>query len=151
MRKLTAFIVLATALAVFHPGPAPAAPPVGQLNSFSYSYGGFHAAWEYTLFRSGDEVLLLAKGLNGVNLDVHKKLDPQVLDLLYDIMVKNDVLTWNGFSGEDRGVLDGPGFSLTVVFDNYTVTAAGYAKEPQNYQAGHRALVAFLESLVEEK
>ena len=54
--------------------------------------------------------------------------------------------SWNGFKGNARGVLDGPGFSLSVEFaGGRSISASGYAKFPQGYREGRDRLMDFID------
>jgi len=127
----------------------------GGLKNFAYSYGSFNGGQrDFTITEaSGDDVrsegryLFVAKGYNGVDLDVEVFVGQDVLDDIAAIIADNGIAEWDGFDEVDRDILDGYSFLLAAQYESGTIQASGYMKYPNNYEQGHAALSEYLESL----
>ncbi|MEA4810994.1 MAG: hypothetical protein VB108_00290 [Anaerolineaceae bacterium] len=123
--------------------------PQGPLQSFHYEFGSYNGGyWAYTLTREKEgKAHLLAKGMNGVDLNLDEEIDSKTLDQIADILDKNKVAAWNGFNERDNAILDGYGFSLKADYGEEKIEASGYMKYPKNYQIVHDSLVEILNGL----
>lgn len=122
---------------------------IGKLTAFSYEFGSFHGGYyDYIIQRKDGDLYLEGEGTNGADLDVHMKVDDQTLDDIVAILNKTDVYSWNGFDKRDNSILDGYSFSLSGTFERGDLSASGYEKYPQNYDAFHKALTGYLDELI---
>ncbi len=130
-------------------GCAGSKPYLGDITEFSYHYGSYFGGYyEYDLVLQDDAVHFTARGLNGVELDIDKEVDPSVLDDLSSAISDNHLETWDGFSESNDNVLDGYSFGLNVAYDDdRELSAGGYEMYPDNYEKVHDELVEILESI----
>lgn len=77
-------------------------------------------------------------------VDAFAEVNTEVFDSIAQIILENRIDLWDGFSKSDTNVLDGHGFSLDIEYGANSIHADGYMYEPENYQAGHEALLKFL-------
>ena len=118
------------------------------LTVFEYDYGSFNGGErKYTIRAEGAGYLFTARGYNGVDLNVEAPVNRGDLDGLAAVIRDNGIASWDGFDKRDPNILDGYGFSLSAEFESWTLEAHGYEKYPQNYEAGHAALSAYLDGL----
>lgn len=117
--------------------------------SFKYYYGGYHGGYyKYTISKVEDDIIFTAKGSNGINLDIDKKIDKSYLKELSKIINENKIYEWNGFNKHNKDVQDGYGFSLEVNYENgEVIKSIGYMEYPKNYNKIHNILTDFLESI----
>lgn len=133
--------------------PAPPAEPegydaLGPLIMFSYGYGDYFTGYyDYTVYDTADGVMLEAYGSNGVELNVEKTVPDETLEELRALIGEAGIDAWDGFDEKDEEIMDGYSFNLKAQYQNGTLAAEGYMKEPEGYEAGHQALVDFLEKL----
>ena len=126
----------------------------GRLISFYYSYNVFRSRpFEYTIERTPDQegqerILFKAEGYSQNLFSIEEEIDEAVLEDLVRIMEEENILAWDGFRQYDMEVRDGFGFTLRAAFENRTITASGYMKEPENFKAGHQRLSDYLLTLV---
>ena len=130
-------------------GCAGSKPYESSITEFSYHYGSFFGGYyEYDIVLQDNAVHFTARGMNGIELDIDKDVDPAVLKELSLVITNNHLEKWDGFSKSDDNVLDGYSFSLVAKYDDErTLTADGYEKYPENYQKVHSELVDILESV----
>lgn len=75
----------------------------------------------------------------------------EVPDRLQELYIKSGVEKWNGFDMVDRDVVDGYGFSLTIVFSNgERLTASGRNQAPENYFAFKEGVEELFRLYIEE-
>ena len=118
-----------------------------EITSFSYNYGDFDGFYNYHMTLSKEEVIYIASGSNGVNLNINKTIDKSKLKELAKIINDNNIYEWNGFDKKSN-VTDGYSFELKVYYENGEVIIAnGYQEYPDNYNAAHKALTDFLSSI----
>ena len=68
---------------------------------------------------------------------------------LESILNKYNVIKWNGFNQNDKNVLDGDSFSLSIhMEDDKDISASGYMKWPDNYKNVREELNSFFEDLL---
>ena len=127
---------------------------LGALTSFEYNYGSFNGgAYEFMIININETTSdapvyrFIAEGSNGVDMYANAEVGADVLADLKEIIVSQNIFTWDGFDKRDKNLLDGYGFDLTVAFENGSIEASGYEKYPANHAQGHRALSEFLEAL----
>ena len=131
-------------------------PPVsdpknpGALSSFHYSYGSFFdGEWEYKVYERGGNAYILAKGMNGVDLNAASRVEASVLDDITGILKEYKMFKWDGFNKSDYDVMDGYGFGLSAVYGEQELIASGYMKYPRGYWEAHEALAGYLGRLAE--
>lgn len=119
------------------------------IQEFHYFYGSYFGGyWDYSIVTEDGKTVLTANGRNGVELSVESEIPAEALEELKNILIKEDIGAWNGFSKSNDGIMDGHSFSLSVLFsDGKTIAASGYMKYPANYEAGSKALEEYLETL----
>jgi len=120
----------------------------GEIVGIEYSYGSYHGGYrEYEIYIKNDKTYLVAKGGNGIDLNINKRIDNSVLEDISEIIEDNKIYKWYGFDKSDKHILDGYSFSLIVKYkDGKEEKAHGYMKYPSNYEEGHKALSDYLES-----
>ena len=65
---------------------------------------------------------------------VEVEIDSDILNKIIDVLNKYDVIKWDGFHKNDKGVLDGDSFSLHFTYNQEKkVSASGYMMWPENY------------------
>lgn len=124
-------------------GDEPYAPlPALEIESFSYRYG----ETLLLLFRDGDGTACLFAEKDGEA--VQGTADASVLDALSDVLLREHVRDWDGFSGKGTK----QAFRLSVCFGDATeINASGSAADaPEGYAAVHEALCEILEPLLDE-
>ena len=104
---------------------------------FSYSAGMYmNSGNDYDVEINEDEEAIVRVRLDGVySEDVPEIVaDDEFLEQLSQILIRNDVPSWDGFSESNDGVLDGDSFLLSyTTTDGQIVTAHGYMMWPDNY------------------
>ncbi len=66
---------------------------------------------------------------------LEKEIDESLKDKLKEVLVKYEVVKWDGFDKNDSDVLDGDGFSFSARFkDDTSISASGYMMWPDNYR-----------------
>lgn len=124
-------------------------PSKGTATSFNYAYGSYNGGyWDYSVYTENESTYFLASGSNGVDLNINVQVDKSVLVDLTKIVMDYKVWKWDGFRKQDDNVIDGYSFYLKVVFENDTISAYGYMKEPKNYEQVHEVLESYFEELV---
>ena len=113
---------------------------------FHYEYGD--SRWnhgEFWIWTENDSTYFegLATGID-VPIDAFAEADAGVFDSILQVIHDNNIDLWNGFYKSDNQVSDGHGFSLDFKYGVESIRAHGYMFEPENYQSGHDALLAFL-------
>ena len=121
----------------------------GEIISISYSYGSYNGGyWNYEIYKENQKTFVKAKGWNGVELNLNKQVDNNVLDDISQIVKEKEIYKWYGFNKEDKNVLDGYSFSLTIKYsDGKEGKASGYMKYPNNYTSAHKELTNYLETI----
>lgn len=119
-----------------------AALPASEIESFSYRYG----ETLFLLFRDGDGTACLFAEKDGEA--VQGTADASVLDALSDVLLREHVRDWDGFSGKGKK----QAFRLSVCFGDATeINASGSAADaPEGYAAVHETLCKILEPLLDE-
>ena len=117
--------------------------------SFEYSYGGYPGGyWDYKIYTENGKTYILARGMNGVDLNINKEIDKSILEDISKIVQENKIYEWNGFNKKSSFILDGYFFSLTIKYnDGKEVKAYGHEKYPTNYEISHEILSNYLESI----
>ena len=66
---------------------------------------------------------------------ITKTLSTSQVDELRSILVKYNIVSWDGFKKTDKDVLDGDSFSFYLKYNNdETVSASGYMMWPSHYR-----------------
>ena len=112
---------------------------MGDLESFElfYTQGyAYNADIRYKFFhKAKDNRYVVSKKPYGESEEetiVHE-VDEEFQKELETILDKYKVSSWDGFNGNDKDVLDGDSFSLTIIYSIGTVHASGYMSYPKNY------------------
>ena len=153
MKKILIFLFLITVLtgSVCADDPEPAeTPETGEaitasgaaLKEFRIIKGGYNIPQSYTLYKAGDEFLIVKNNKQFYGSDI------SAADEIIKIMDRYNIWAWDGFNENDPYVLDGEEFSLSADFtDGRSVQASGGNVFPDNYFEAFRAL----EQLFEER
>lgn len=102
---------------------------------FFYSTGnGINESVSYELKCNNNCTITVKK--EGVSDEDATKIDvdKNVLDCVEKVLNKYNVSSWNGFDKNNRYVLDGNSFSLSIDYDNKSINAHGYMMWPKNYK-----------------
>ena len=122
------------------------AVPAGGIKSFRFGESGMMMTPSYSLYRRLDAGGVRAHLMRawGSEPDGDVALSPAEEQELAGILA--GLASWDGFKGHARGVLDGPGFSLSAEFaGGRRIEASGYAKFPNGYREGRDRLMGFVE------
>ena len=88
---------------------------------------------------------ILDEGGNYLRISKDIKLTKADMKKLRDIIIDQDIVSWNGFNQSLKGVVDDYGFSLEITYeDGSKITAQGYGKSPKNYNESVKVLNGFL-------
>lgn len=83
---------------------------------------------------------------------VEVEIDSDILNKIIDVLNKYDVIKWDGFHKNDKGVLDGDSFSLHFTYNQEKkVSASGYMMWPTNYRNVRDELDNIFNGLMEDK
>ena len=108
----------------------------GNIINISVKSGSFNGGYlSYSIFMRNGEYLLTAKGSNGPDLFIENQpISSHEVEVLRRILEENNISTWNGFRGNNDGVMDGHSFDLSFVIENGSeFTASGYESYPEGY------------------
>lgn len=120
----------------------------GKCQSFTYGFGDFSTGYrEYSVFPMEGRMYFRAEGSNGADLNVLAPVEAEVLNELDALIAEHEIYGWNGFYSGSGEVPNGKSFTLRVEYENADLAAAGYAQNPDNYEAGHKALATYLAKL----
>jgi len=104
--------------------------------SFSYTTGyTINSSVVYTLNKDRDKITVSIKP-DGISEEekLETIVDSSFLSDLENILNEYNVGSWNGFDKNDKYVLDGNSFSLSIrMEDDKSVSAHGYMRWPNNY------------------
>ena len=123
-----------------------------KMISFEYSSGSYFSGYrEYSLVLEDNTVHYTARGLNGVDLNIDKYLNPSAFDKIQEIIVKNNLMDWNEFDNKDSSVSDGRSFNLTIEYEDGTeINASAYGTKdnfPNNFDTVDTELINCLDNL----
>lgn len=93
----------------------------GEMIPFSYKFSINEESATLEILNNWGEV---EKSVNLTSEDV---------TILKDALIVGKVNKWDGFNGEDPGVLDGEMFSFKVVIDGVKISASGSNNFPKGY------------------
>lgn len=132
------FIVVLVGCFVFFKDRPKKINKIEDIKSFHYSYtvGNYYEASVVYELECKDKCSLKIKRERVTIEDATiYEVDRELVDELEDILNKYNVGHWNGFDKNNRNVLDGNSFTLSIKMDNNEeVYARGYMKWPKNYQ-----------------
>ena len=107
------------------------------INGFYYSYDGTIGGNNYSISIKKDADKYILEYITMEYRDygtMTMELDQQFIDELDLICQNNKVCKWNGFSGHDKNVCDGDGFSLRIKYnDEGCVECDGMNSYPSGY------------------
>ncbi|MCL1918206.1 MAG: class F sortase [Peptococcaceae bacterium] len=115
----------------------------GDIAEFSYSASDSADGRKYKIALAGEEIILTAQMPKDTTLSIEKKLNPDDLNSLQDIILEKEIYKWDGFGQNDASEdqSDGQGFTLNVVYsDGNKISAQGRENYPDNYDQGNTAL-----------
>ncbi len=128
---------------------------LGNVREFSYSSSGMSmdSFITYRIYHRRDAdgphvILRRQRGLRQKAAEVI--LDTAALQGIETCIRDLNLLEWNGFRGNNKYVLDGEGFGLSVKFaDGTEINASGSNAFPKEYGKRMDGLLAFLDGLIE--
>lgn len=139
-------------------GSTKTAEELGALRAFKYSFGSYSGgSYVYSIASEtdddGSERVMLRSKVENIEHpeETSRVVDGSVLDELSAIIFENGIANWDGFSESDDSILDGYGFVLEAQFENGTIAAMGYMKEPRGYEKAHTVLVDYLTQIADGK
>ncbi len=104
------------------------------LEDHSGRYGAFRNSYEVNAGEDGVEVRLRLEGASEEEAVVIRT-DEAFLKRLEELLNEHRVDKWNGFDKNNKRVLDGDSFSLSIRMENgKELDARGYAVWPKNYK-----------------
>ncbi len=99
---------------------------------------------------NGDSATFKAEGMMYRDFELACELSKEEVDRLNDICMVCKKYNWNGYHGNDRYVLDGSGFELTIKYDDGTrLSAEGMNAEPEGYSDFERPMYDLLRPKVD--
>lgn len=99
---------------------------------------------------NGDSATFKAEGMMYRDFELACELSKEEVDRLNDICMVCKKYNWNGYHGNDRYVLDGSGFELTIKYDDGTrLSAEGMNAEPEGYSDFERPMYDLLRQKVD--
>lgn len=120
----------------------------GKIIHFFYSYGSYSGERIYEIEVTDDKAIIMAKGYNGVDLNLNKEISTSYLEKIQKVVDKYDINSWDGFKKTDYDILDGDGFSIIIKYENgKEISATGYMKYPKNYKKASSELRKILEGI----
>ena len=118
-------------------GDSPVDKPAGAIMGMRFYRYGYTAPLTLEYQR-----LDVEKGAMSVNDESATLTDAKFANKLDSLASKYAVYTWKGFNEAAEGVLDGEGFSLTILWQNgYALYATGDNAFPENYDEFAYALM----------
>ena len=109
-----------------------------DITAFSFQHGASLAdeCYLFKLTKDGDSVRLYAEELFSGGRIVDTMIEDDVLDQLGELMGTYHVDRWDGFDKNNKHVMDGSSFTLSVTLaDGSTISAHGSNAFPDRYQA----------------
>lgn len=137
MKKLIALaLMLCCALPAAR---AEGAAPARTVESLWFTYGGYNMPVAYNVFRLDGASWLCIDRVPA------RAVGPEVMEGLTAVAERYDLAAWDGFDGENPGVLDGTMFSFSLTFsDATTVQATGDNRFPAHYHEAAAEIEALL-------
>lgn len=113
---------------------------IKNIKSFSFSYTNGYAVNSNIIYTLKKENNKLFVSIKPYGIDDEEKLettvDSRFLSDLENILNKYNVGSWNSFNKNNKYVLDGDSFSLSVNLENgKSISAHGYMEWPNNYNS----------------
>ncbi|MBO7401789.1 MAG: hypothetical protein J6U10_02225 [Lachnospiraceae bacterium] len=111
---------------------------IADVKSFRFSYSNGSMMNSSTVYeltsKDGEYIARYKPYLIPEKLTLEIKTDKAFADTLAEIMKKNNVGKWDGYSKSDKNVLDGDSFGFSARYgDKGSISAHGYMKYPANY------------------
>lgn len=117
-----------------------------------FNISGMREGFSYTIKKDekneGRYVLECDDHSNSIS-EITCSVGEDTMEKLSQLVSDRNILSWDGFSKSMRGVLDGSGFSLEVVFEDGTyVSAHGSNSFPKNYNEFEREFLEIMGPVV---
>lgn len=121
-----------------------------EITNLKYEFGSYNGGYyKYEISKEDDIWILKATGSNGIKLNVKKEIDINDINNIQNIILKYNVIDWNGFNKSDKNVLDGYGFSLLINYSNeMKITVKGYMKYPKNYSDFEKEIHEYITEII---
>lgn len=152
LKKIILVVITIVALIL---NPIIKAKKIENLKSFSfiYSTGYYKDASVIYELKYNDKWILYYKG-DGISDEdtISYEVDENLIERLENILNKYEVSRWNGFNKNDKYVLDGNSFSISINYnENNSVSAHGYESWPTNYHNVKNELNNLFNEYIKEK
>lgn len=124
-----------------------------DITAFSFQHGASLAdeCYLFKLTKDGDSVRLYAEELFSGGRIVDTMIEDDVLDQLGELMGTYHVDRWDGFDKNNKHVMDGSSFTLSVTLaDGSTISAHGSNAFPDNYSEVSDAIRTMYETFTEQ-
>ena len=124
-----------------------------DITAFSFQHGASLAdeCYLFKLTKDGDSVRLYAEELFSGGRIVDTMIEDDVLDQLGELMGTYHVDRWDGFDENNKHVMDGSSFTLSVTLaDGSTISAHGSNSFPENYSDVSSAILTLYYELMEQ-
>lgn len=126
----------------------------GVLRCFSYVHGNMAEGMTSYLLNEENEqlhfVFLKTSMENGEQIRSDMYLPLNEAQSFKKIIRDEQIFIWNGYNKSSSIIATGNSFEIKAVFDNYNLKAAGVVMMPAGYEDKHKALIAFLNSIVQK-
>lgn len=123
-----------------------------EITEFSFFHTGMSSeeCFQYSVCKTEDGVRLYTEELFSGGLIVDTIVDETVLEQLGEIAGEYDIESWDGFDENDKYVMDGSNFELSVVLeDGRTIFARGSNCFPDGYADAEWEIRELFESLID--
>ena len=121
----------------------PSNEEAGDMVSFSYGWGHDHGSEQYEITVTAAGVEYNKFVFNKAEYSQSIVLPAEVIDDLDELIKQNQIWKWNGFKKEMKGMTDGFGYHLEVVYENKTLYSRGYGYTPKGFEDGAKAIEEF--------
>ena len=111
---------------------------IGEIKKFNFSQRNGYNPYGDMIYEINFEEGVYHAAIKPSNTNTEEilltELDKATIDKIKQLLVKYDIVSWNGFSKYDDRVMDGTDFKLDVEFFNGDeIEASGYMMWPNNY------------------
>ena len=122
---------------------SPSYEKAGDMVSFSYGWGHDHGSEQYEITVTDTGVEYNKFVFNKAVYSQSVLLPAETIDDLDELIKQNRIWKWDGFNKKQKGMADGFGYHLEVVYENKTLKSHGYGYTPQGFEDGSKAIEEF--------
>lgn len=129
---------------------------IGMIKSFYYTYTQGYMVDAYVRYEVRYEKNKYVAKIKPYGIPEDKlvtiEIDDSFLKKLEELLEKYQVGSWNGFHENDKNVMDGDSFSLSITMeDEQEISASGYMRWPKNYREFSKEVDALFETIHSSK